>query len=445
MSAELGTGVVVFLAFACLLSGFAHGALGFGFPVVATPLVVLVIDIKSAIALLAPVTLVLTVISALRGGALASIVRAFWFVPLATALGAWIGTRVLLAAPPEPFVLVLALVILLYLNLDRLGRDKSEQVQRLRSLFGTAFGFVAGVFEAIANVAGPVLLIYFMLLGLAPNQIVQTLNLCFSMGKGAQTATWAMSGEISPRTWLVIGALVVPSVAALFAGMRLRKRIDAQTYRRWLRGALWAMAMLLLGQFSTSVLASDEALWRSIEQDDEPAAAALLRAGRADPNARNAAQDTPLHRAAEKNMKALAEALILRGADVHARSKNGETALHLAALDADPALAELLLAAGADPLARNLDGESVLMWASLSGHIVVAQRLLQAGADPNVRDRKGSLPLHAAADGGHLELVRILLPRTREPQAKNAQGKSALEYARGNGYAEIEKLLERAD
>ena len=102
MSAELGIGVVAFLAFACLLSGFAHGALGFGFPVVATPLVVLVIDIKSAIALLAPVTLVLTVISALRGGALASIVREFWFVPLATALGAWIGTRVLLAAPPEP-------------------------------------------------------------------------------------------------------------------------------------------------------------------------------------------------------------------------------------------------------------------------------------------------------------------------------------------------------
>ena len=445
MSAELGVAVILFLAFACLLSGFAHGALGFGFPVVATPLVVLVIDIKSAIALLAPVTLVLTVISALRGGALASIVREFWFVPLATALGAWIGTRVLLAAPPEPFVLVLALVILLYLNLDRLGRGKSEQVQRLRLLFGTAFGFVAGVFEAVANVAGPVLLIYFMLLGLAPNQIVQTLNLCFSMGKGAQTATWAMSGEISPRTWLVIGALVVPSVAALFVGMRLRKRIDAQTYRRWLRGALWAMAVLLLGQFSTSVLASDEALWRSIEQDDEQAAVALLRAGRADPNARNLAQDTPLHRAAEKNMKSLAEALILHGADVLARSKNGETALHLAALDADPALADLLLAAGADPLARNQDGESVLMWASLSGHIAVAQRLLQAGADANVRDRKGSLPLHAAADGGHLELVRILLPRTREPQAKNAQGKSALEHARGNGYAEIEKLLERAD
>ena len=66
MSAELGLGVIAFVALACLLSGFAHGALGFGFPMVATPIVALAIDIKSAIALLAPITLVLTVISALR-------------------------------------------------------------------------------------------------------------------------------------------------------------------------------------------------------------------------------------------------------------------------------------------------------------------------------------------------------------------------------------------
>ena len=60
------------------------------------------------------------------------------------------------------------------------------------------FGFVAGVCEAIANVAGPILLIYFMLLGLAPAQMVQTLNLCFSLGKGAQTATLGDVGRDQP-------------------------------------------------------------------------------------------------------------------------------------------------------------------------------------------------------------------------------------------------------
>lgn len=256
MTVELGLWALAFVTAACLLSGFAHGALGFGFPIVATPLVALVIDIKSAIALLAPVTLVLVVISALRGGALVAIVRGFWFLPLAIGIGAWLGTRLLIAAPPEPFILVLALVMLAYLNLDRLGRGESALVQRWRVPFGCLFGFFAGVFEAVANVAGPVLLVYFMLLGAAPAQIIQTLNLCFSVGKGAQVATWAASGAMGQGAWLAACGLTVPSVAALLFGMRIRSRIDAAAYRGWLRKALWVMAVLLLGQFVFAISSS---------------------------------------------------------------------------------------------------------------------------------------------------------------------------------------------
>src|SRR6185503_1188320 len=59
VSAELGVTLLAFVGAVCLLSGFAHGALGFGFPMLATPLVALAIGIKPAIALLAPITLVL--------------------------------------------------------------------------------------------------------------------------------------------------------------------------------------------------------------------------------------------------------------------------------------------------------------------------------------------------------------------------------------------------
>ena len=245
---ELAPWALAFVAAVVLLSGFAHGALGFGFPLVGTPLVALVLDIKSAIALLAPLTLVLTVLSVLRGGELGQLFRRYWFLPLAVAFGAWLGTLVLLVAPPEPFVLLLAGVIVFYLNLDRLNRGRSGLVDRHRVPFGIGFGLVAGAFEAMANVAGPVLLIYFMLLGLSPAQVVQTLNLCFTFGKGTQVATWAASGAVPPGMWLAVAALALPAVAALYTGMRVRERIDAATYRRWLRGALWIMAALLIGQ-----------------------------------------------------------------------------------------------------------------------------------------------------------------------------------------------------
>ncbi|HEX2565356.1 MAG TPA: TSUP family transporter [Burkholderiales bacterium] len=445
MTAELGVWALGFVALVCLLSGFAHGAIGFGFPMVATPLVALVIDIKLAIGLLAPITLVLVLITALRGGGLTGMARRFWYLPLLVAAGAWLGTKLLLAAPPEPFVLVLALVILLYLNLDRVGRGSSPAVQRMPVLFGVAFGFTAGVFEAVANVAGPVLLVYFMLLGLAPVALVQALNLCFSFGKSTQVAAWALSGAIAPADWAAIGAFCVPSVAALFAGMRLRSRIDAETYRRWLRKALGVMALLLIGQFavSTHAFAANDELFAAIEQGKELAAEGLLARGRAQLEARDGEGETPLHRAIEKGMKGLVQALLQSGASLRARSGHGETALHYAALHVDPALADVLLRAGAEPRVRNDEGESPLFWAALAGNVETARRLIEAGADANVPDIRGSLPLHGAAEGGYADMVELLVPLTLAPAAPNREGKRAEDYARSRGHDDIAELLKR--
>ena len=381
--------ILVFMAAVCVLSGFAHGALGFGFPLVATPLAALALDMKSAIAVLAPVTLVLVVISVLRGGRLLELIREFWYLPLAIAIGAGLGTRILLAAPPEPFTLVLALV------------------ERLRLPFGVGFAFVAGIFEAIANVAGPMLLVYFMLLGAAPGQIVQTLNLCFSVGKGTQVATLAASGALGAPTWLAVAGLSVPALAGLAGGMRVRSRIDADTYRRWLRKALGVMVVLLLVQFARSAAAA-ETLFGAIDEHQEQAALELVERGQADLGARNAEGDTALHRSVEIGLRRLLEVLLARGADAHARTKNGEAALHLAALHPEPIFTDILLAAGADPRARNADGETPLHWAALSGHIVVAQRLIARGADPKLRTAKGFTARDYARREGHAEIARLL-------------------------------------
>jgi uncharacterized membrane protein YfcA len=432
--------VLVYVALVCALSGFAHGALGFGFPIVATPLVALVIDMKSAITLLAPVTLVLVVITVLRGGGFADLARRYWFMPVAIGLGAWLGTRLLLAAPPEPFTLVLALVLLFYLNLDRLGRGHSAAVEKHRAIFGTGFAFVAGIFEAIANVAGPMLLVYFMLLGAAPAQMVQTLNLCFSVGKGTQVATLAAAAALPPFAWLA--GLTVPSLAGLAVGMRLRSRIDAQTYRAWLRKALWVMTVLLIAQFTTQAFAS-EAFFRHIEAYEEPAAVRLVEARQVDPGARNSAGETALHRAVEKGMRGLARALVAAGAQIDARAKNGETALHLASLHHEADFTDILLAAGADPRAVSADGETPLHWAALSGHIVVAQRLIARGADVNAADRRGNTPLHAAAHGGYYDLAKLLLTHNARRDAKNGDGVTPRDYALVQNHPSVARLLER--
>ena len=237
----VGAWQLVFVALVILGAGYAHGALGFGFPLIATPLVALALDVKTAIVLVAPVTLVMTTLSVFKGGG--------WREALAMAASSYAGTRLLIGAEPTPFLLVLALLILAYLGLDRLKRGESRFVQRHRVALGIGVGLVAGVFESTANVAVPPLIIYLMLLGTGPLATVQTLNLCFTVGKGVQVGTWVVFGGVTATFWIATAALAVPAVLTLLAGMRVRERIDAATYRRWLRAALSAMAALLVAQF----------------------------------------------------------------------------------------------------------------------------------------------------------------------------------------------------
>jgi uncharacterized membrane protein YfcA len=240
---------LVYVAGVMVVAAFVHGALGLGFPLIATPLVALALDVKTAIVLVAPVTLVMTVLSVVRGGGWREALARFWFLPLTMGIASYAGTRLLIGADPTPFLLVLALLILAYLGLERLKRGESELVRRHRLAIGLVVGLLAGLFESTANVAVPPLIIYLMLLGLTPLATVQTLNLCFSVGKAVQVGTWAVFGNVAAAFWVATAALAVPSVVALFAGMRLRERIDAPTYRRWLRSALSIMAALLLAQY----------------------------------------------------------------------------------------------------------------------------------------------------------------------------------------------------
>jgi ankyrin repeat protein len=187
----------------------------------------------------------------------------------------------------------------------------------------------------------------------------------------------------------------------------MRERIDAETYRRWLRRALWVMAFVLLAQFGHGALAA-EPLFKAIDDHREPAALEMMERGKHDLNARNAKGDTVVHRAVETGMRQLLKALLAAGADPRATAKDGETALHLAALHPEPVFTDMLLAAGADPRARNSAGESALHWAALSGHIVVVQRLLARGADPRARTRGGFSARDYAQREGHREIARLL-------------------------------------
>ena len=241
--------VILWLMLAVVFAGFMQGALGFGFPFIATPMVAMVVDMRTAIIIVLLPTLATVAITLVTSGPLGPVMKRFWMMPVYATFGALAGTWLFVAAPDAPYQLLLALIIVVYLNLDRLTRGEWPLLKRHERAFGPVAGLAAGLFEGTANVAAPPLIVYYLALGLAPALMVQGMQLCFLVGKATQFTVLTLHGGVSSAQWLATLPLCVVAVAAGVAGARVRDRIDAVMFRKWVKRALAVIAVALLAKY----------------------------------------------------------------------------------------------------------------------------------------------------------------------------------------------------
>jgi uncharacterized membrane protein YfcA len=252
---QMGAGTWAAIAAIAVVAALAHGAIGFGFPIICTPFVALLIDVKTAVLVTVIPNVAINSISILRGGRWRESIGQHWPVAVCVVAGTLIGTRLLIAAPAEPLRLVLAAMILVYLQQDRLRRLDWSWIARAPRGSGIAFGLVGGILSGAVNVAAPPLIIYFMTLQLSPLAMTQTLNLCFLAGKSTQAVSLVLAGAGGKGLLVASVPLTALAVAALLGGMSLQARMQPETYRKALRGTLWVMAFLLLGQVAWKLAA----------------------------------------------------------------------------------------------------------------------------------------------------------------------------------------------
>jgi uncharacterized membrane protein YfcA len=252
---SLSAGLFLWIACVTVAAGLLQGALGFGFPFVATPLIAMVSDMRTAVVFVLLPTLATICVALLTSGPLRATLARFWMMPLYMLAGSAAGTWLFVSVPQAPYTLLLALLTLLYLGMDWLGRTEWPFVQRHERAFAPLSGLVAGVFEGTANIAGPALIIFYLALGLTPAMLVQALNIAFLVGKSTQFTVLATRGGVGAEEWLATLPFVAFGVAGSWIGVRIRNRVNAQTFRLWVKRALFAIALGLLAQYAHSRLA----------------------------------------------------------------------------------------------------------------------------------------------------------------------------------------------
>ena len=234
-----------------MVAAFAHGALGFGFPLLSTPLLVLGMDIRSAILLTLIPTVTINLFSILTEARWKEALQRFWPIPTFTIIGSFIGTQLLLTTDPSPYRLLLAVVVIGYLLSDRLPRTQKERHVPAwgLALFGLALGLLAGV----VNVFAPLIVIFALETRMKPELMVATFNVSFLTSKSGQIAGFVSQGAFhGPEVTFALIALPLV-IASLWIGIRLRKRIDVENYKKALRLVLWVVALYLIVQWVMSI------------------------------------------------------------------------------------------------------------------------------------------------------------------------------------------------
>jgi len=229
-------------------SALVHGLLGMGFPMLATPLLTLISDVRAAIVMLVLPTMAINVVNVVHGGHWRESIGRFWPLALFGAFGSLLGTQLLVFTDPAPYKLLMAAMIAIYLNVHRFGVHL-QWVQRHVILASALFGLTGGVLAGTVNVMLPALIIFALEMKLTPLVTVQLFNFCFFFGKLSQGAILASHGYLAGAHLLVAIPIIGMALIALGVGMHYRNRIKAEVYRRWLRRVLEAITVLLVLQY----------------------------------------------------------------------------------------------------------------------------------------------------------------------------------------------------
>ncbi len=230
-----------------LFAAFIHGALGFGFPLVTTPLLVLFMPLPAAILLTLIPTVSINLVSIFSEKHWKQALHTYWPIPAFTIVGSIIGTQVLLSVDPSPFRMLLALVLVAYLVSDRF--TASKQAHRL-PIWGMAlFGIVLGLLAGVVNIFAPVIVVFALYTRMPPSLMVATFNMSFLTSKSGQIVGFIANDAFATDVVLLTFALVPFLLLCLWLGIRIRRKIDRQTYVQLLRGALWLIATALVADW----------------------------------------------------------------------------------------------------------------------------------------------------------------------------------------------------
>ncbi len=234
---------IVMLVF--LLAGGVKGVVGLGLPTVAVALLSATFGIEAALPLLVIPSFVTNVWQGAIGGHAMALLRRFGVALAIIPVATWIGYHYVFLAAPEAMERVLGAVLVVYAGLG-LRTARFAAPAGAEPVLTPIIGLVNGLVTGVTGTFVVPIVMYLEALRLDRDELVQMMGIAFSVSTAALAAVLILHGAYQLDVGYVSAAAVVPAVAGMAAGARLRARLTPAAFRRWLLAALGIIGLKLL-------------------------------------------------------------------------------------------------------------------------------------------------------------------------------------------------------
>lgn len=220
-------------ALAVFAGGAIKGLSALGLPLVAIPLVTLVLGLKHAVALLVVPMVASNFVQSFQGGNFRASLREFRVLAPVLFAFTLVGTQLLVKLPQQTLELALGSALIVLPVIIHLR--PALAVSRAHRFWGDpAVGVIAGLLGGISAYYGPPLMIYVLGLRLPKERFVAGISLLYWIAAlGIFIGVYSSSvGDLSYLAYSVL--MLVPTGAGMWLGQRVQLRMSEAAFRRLL-------------------------------------------------------------------------------------------------------------------------------------------------------------------------------------------------------------------
>ena len=228
---ELDPGRLTLILLVIFAGGFVKGAIGFGFPLMTTPLTSALWDARHAVLLITLASLTNNVGVVARGGGSGRTFRRIVLLMAGLVVGTVGGALMLASVPPSVLSAVVGSAALTFAGIALLKPDLAVP-PHLERYLATPMGVLGGLLGGSTSISGPFIASYTHALKLTKREFVFFLSLLYLVGATTQTASYAALGLFDPATIVVGLASILPNLLGVGLGFRIQDRIDHALFRK---------------------------------------------------------------------------------------------------------------------------------------------------------------------------------------------------------------------